>query len=154
MLAEEKLHQIYTTVGFTEQARQILGAKGGAQYYLPVLQVIEAIVQDTGEVVIADVRNGSALPDLSEDVCVEVPARFDKNGFQPMAVGPAPLCVRGLMQTVKTYEELTIEAAITGDRGTAIAALVANPLVGTYEKARKFLEQALENERLYLPQFF
>jgi 6-phospho-beta-glucosidase len=154
LLAEEKLHQIYATVGYNQDARQILGAKGGAQYYLPVLQVIEAIVHDTGEVVIADVLNGYALPDLPPHVAVEVPARFGKNGFQPLPVGPAPLCVRGLLQTVKTYEELTIQAAVTGDRGLAIAALVANPLVGTYPKARKFFEVALENERSYLPQFF
>jgi 6-phospho-beta-glucosidase len=58
------------------------------------------------------------------------------------------------VQAVKTYEELTVEAALTGDQGTAIAALMVNPLVGSYPKARAFLDRVLENERPYLPRFF
>jgi 6-phospho-beta-glucosidase len=62
-----------------------------------------------------------------------------------------PTTVRGLVQTVKAYEELTIEAAVTGNHQTAISALMANPLVGTYPKARTYLDRVLENEREYLP---
>jgi 6-phospho-beta-glucosidase len=65
-----------------------------------------------------------------------------------------PLNVRGLVQAVKTYEELTVEAAISGDRDAAIEALVANPLVGTYPRARGFFDRLLENERAYLTRFF
>jgi 6-phospho-beta-glucosidase len=65
-----------------------------------------------------------------------------------------PLCVRGLVQAVKAYEELTIQAAITGERSTAIAALIAHPLIGSYSKARSFFERALEDEQTCLPQFF
>jgi 6-phospho-beta-glucosidase len=55
---------------------------------------------------------------------------------------------------VKAYEEMTIEAALTGNHQTAIAALMANPLVGTYPKARAYLDRVLENEHGYLQQFF
>jgi len=154
MIAEEKLRQIYATSGYNEAARQILESKGGAQYYLPVLQVIDSIVHDRGEVVVVDVRNGGALPDLPPEVCVEVPARIYKERVDSLPAGPMPLNVRGLAQTVKTYEELTVEAVVTGDRRTALAALMANPLVGTYPKARHFFERVLENERPFLRQFF
>ena len=154
MTAEEKLRQIYATSGYNETARHILKSKGGAQYYLPVLQVIDSIVHDRGEVVVVDVRNGGAMPDLPPEVCVEVPARIYKERIDPLPSGPMPLNVRGLAQTVKTYEELTVKAVITGDRRTALAALMANPLVGTYPKARQFFERVLENERSFLRQFF
>jgi 6-phospho-beta-glucosidase len=159
LAAEERLKQIYASAGYTAEARQILGAKGGSQYYLPVLQVIEAMLHNTGEQVIVDCRNGAAMngaaiPDLPAEACIEVPAWVDRNGISPLSVGPLPLCVRGLVHMVKSYEELTIQAAVSGDRGLACAALVANPLVGSYAKARAFLERALENERAYLPQFF
>ena len=111
------------------------------------------MVNDRGAVVIADVRNGGAMPGLSLDVCVEVPARFTKDRVETLPVAPIPLSVRGLVQTVKAYEELTIEAAITGDRSTAIAALVANPLISSYQKAEAFFERALGEEQTFLAQF-
>lgn len=129
-------------------------AKGGAQYYLPIIQVIASIVHDRGDVIVADTKNGTALPDLPPDVCVEVPARIGREAAEPLPIGPMPLTVRGLAQTIKAYEEVTVEAAITGDQGTAIAALMANPLVGTYPKARTFLDRVLINERAYLTPFF
>ena len=58
------------------------------------------------------------------------------------------------MQTVKAYEQLTIRAALSGDHGTAIAALMANPLVRSYTKARAFFDCILQNEKDYLSQFY
>lgn len=153
MAAEERLRAIYAGAGYNREAQEILAAKGGARYYLPVLHVMESIVHNHGEVIVADVRNGQALPDLPPDVCVEVPARFSREQIEPLPCGPMPLNVRGLVQTIKAYEELTVEAALTGDQGKAIAALMANPLVGSYIKARTFFNRVLENERQYLPQF-
>jgi 6-phospho-beta-glucosidase len=65
-----------------------------------------------------------------------------------------PLSVRGLVQTVKAYEELTIQAALTGSREIAIEALMANPLIGSFGKANRFFSQVLKNERQYIPQFY
>jgi 6-phospho-beta-glucosidase len=154
MQAEEELHMIYQMQGYTSRAQEILSAKGGSQYYMPVLQVIDSIVNDRGDIVIVDTENRNALPDLPINVCVEVPARIFRSGAQPLEAGPMPLPVRGLVQTVKAYEELTIEAALTGNHQTAISALMANPLVGTYPKACAYLDRVLENEQDYLPAFY
>lgn len=154
MQAEARLHEIYSTIGYDDEATRILASKGGAQYYLPVLQTIQAIVQNSGDVVIADVRNGITLPDLPPDVCVEVPTRIYSDHTEPLPIGAMPLSVRGLVQTVKAYEELAIQAALTGSKEIAIEALMANPLVGSFGKARQFFDQVLENERTYIPQFY
>jgi 6-phospho-beta-glucosidase len=154
MQRETRLHEIYSTAGYDDEARHILSSKGGAQYYLPVLQAMHAIVKDSGDIVVADVRNGSALPDLPANVCVEVPARIYRDRTEPLSAGEMPLSVRGLVQTVKAYEELTIQSALSGSREIAIEALMANPLVGSFGKADRFFSQVLENERQYIPQFY
>jgi 6-phospho-beta-glucosidase len=154
MHAEKRLREIYSTVGYNQEARGILESKGGAQYYLPVLNVINSMVHDRDDVIVVDTTNGDTLPDLPPEVCVEVPARVSRAKVEPLPSGRMPLTVRGLVQAVKTYEELTIEAAINGDKGTAIAALMANPLVSSNNKAKEFFDRVLENERAYLPQFF
>ena len=154
MQAETRLQEIYSTVGYDDEAPRILSSKGGAQYYLPVLQAMHAILNDSGDVVTADVRNGATLPDLPPDVCVEVPARVYHNRTEPIPIGLMPVSVRGLVQTVKAYEELTIQAALTGSRETAIEALMMNPLVGSFGKASQFFKRVLENESSYIPQFY
>lgn len=154
MVSEKRLADIYSARGYGNEAKEILKAKGGAQYYLPVLQVIELMIRDRGDVITVDTLNGEVLPDLPSNVCVEVPARIFRDHVEPIIVGPMPLSVRGLVQAVKSYEELTIEAALNGDQGKAVAALMVNPLVGSYRKARTFLDRVLENERDYLPKFF
>jgi 6-phospho-beta-glucosidase len=153
MEAEEELRIIFTEEGYGKRAREILSNKGGAQYYLPVLQAIDSIVYDRGDVITVDTQNHTALPDLPAHVCVEVPARIYRDRVVPLEAGPMPLSVRGLVQTIKAYEELTIEAAITGSQKSAIAALMANPLVGTFPKARAFLDRVLANEGKYLRSF-
>ena len=151
--AEKQLHALYLAEGYGEAARRILASKGGAQYYLPVLQVISSIVHDGGEVVVVDVRNGGALPELPAEVCVEVPARIHRSRVEPLIVGSMPLAVRGLVQAVKAYEELTVEAATSGSHEAALAALVAHPLVGSVSRALSFWDRVLQNERAHLPRF-
>ncbi len=154
MEAEKQLHDLYVSEGYGEAARQILDSKGGAQYYLPVLQVMSAITHDSGRVIIVDVQNGEALPDLPRDACVEVPARICRDRTEPLPCGPMPLSVRGLVQTVKAYEELTVEAATKGSHEAALTALATHPLVGSFAKAEKFWHRVLENERPYLRAFY
>ncbi len=57
MQAEERLREIYTTQGYGLAAQRILQAKGGTQYYLPVLQVMEAILHDSDAVIVVDTTN-------------------------------------------------------------------------------------------------
>jgi 6-phospho-beta-glucosidase len=151
--AEEQLGTKYRTVGFDDECREILAGKGGANYYENVLAAIAAIAGDSGDVIVADVRNDGAIPELPRDACVEVPARVNRQAATALPVQDLPVQVRGLLQAVKAYEQLTIEAAISGDRERAVQALVANPLVRSYSTARPYFDKVLANERAYLPAF-
>jgi 6-phospho-beta-glucosidase len=62
--------------------------------------------------------------------------------------------IRGLLQIVKAYEELTVEAAVHGDYNAGLQALTIHPLVGSIDVAKKILDDILEENREYLPQFF
>ncbi len=154
MASDRRLAELYETAGFTEEARRILVRKGGERIYLPVLQTIDSIVHDRGDLIVANVQNGAATPDLPPESVLEIPVRFYRDREEPEKIGPFPLQVRGLVQAVKASEQLTIEAVLTGDRGAALAALATNPLVGSFDKACAFLDRALAAESQFLPQFF
>jgi 6-phospho-beta-glucosidase len=68
-------------------------------------------------------------------------------------MGPLRPELRGLLQQLKAYEELTIQAAVTGDQGAALQALLANPLVPSVGVAEGVLHDLLEAHAEFLPQF-
>jgi 6-phospho-beta-glucosidase len=58
-----------------------------------------------------------------------------------------------LVQAAKGYEHLAAEAARTGSRRTALRALLANPLVPSYDVAVPLLDAILDANRDHLPRF-
>jgi len=101
-----------------------------------------------------NVRNGGALPYLEADEVAEIACRIGRDGAVPIrpAAAGTPHMV-GLIRAVKLYERLAVEAALTGSRETALAALMQHPLIGDYEKARDCFDALLRAHARYLPAF-
>lgn len=57
------------------------------------------------------------------------------------------------MRLIKDYEKHAVKAAVRGDEDEAIRALIINPLVGDYNKARDCFQELKMAHRRYLPQF-
>ena len=51
------------------------------------------------------------------------------------------------------YELLTVEAAVTGDKSALYQALLAHPLGPSADRAQAVMEDLLETNRQWLPQF-
>jgi 6-phospho-beta-glucosidase len=152
MEIEEQLLTMYQDRNLAEKPA-ILEKRGGAWYSAVATMLIASMVSNAGDVHVVNTRNGGAIPDLPPECAVEVPAVVDARGATPVVQGPLPLRVRGLVQHVKAYEQLTVQAAVTGDRETAIWALVNNPLVGSYPAAAELVDRLVEAHRAYLPAF-
>lgn len=131
----------------------MLAQRGGAHYSTLAVSLVAAIANDAQEVHIVDCRNAGALPDLPDDVAVEIPAVIDRQGAHSITAGHLPFSIRGLVQHVKAYEELTIEAAISGDERMALLALLNNPLVPSFEAARDLWKDIREENAGHLAQF-
>jgi 6-phospho-beta-glucosidase len=101
-----------------------------------------------------NVMNGDTLSFLPADASIEVNCVVTKNGAIPVQVERVPDAAVGLIQAVKTYESLAIEAAVTGSREKALLALSAHPLTDSVGIAEAMLDEMLEQNRKYLPQFF
>jgi 6-phospho-beta-glucosidase len=127
--------------------------RGGAYYSVAAAQLIASLHDGAGDVQVVDVRNDGALPDLPDSVVVEIPARIDREGAHPLPLTPLAAEMRGLVEQVKAFESLTVEAAMTGDRRTALRALLANPLIGRWELAVELLDALLEANEVHLPRF-
>jgi 6-phospho-beta-glucosidase len=92
---------------------------------------------------ILNVPNRGAIPELRQSDIVEVSCLVDGHGAHPLAQGPMPDPMRGLVESVKTYERATVEAAVGGSYRDALRALLAHPLVGSYPLAKSILDDYL-----------
>src|SRR5690606_24026908 len=100
------------------------------------------------------VKNNGIIACLPDDVSVEVNCVIDSQGAHPVQLeGEMTPQIRGLLQVVKAYEELTVDAAVTGDYETCIQALTIHPLVGSVSLAQKLMVDILAENEEYLPQF-
>ncbi|MBI5959354.1 MAG: 6-phospho-beta-glucosidase [Chloroflexi bacterium] len=149
---EADLLEMYQNPALDEKPA-LLNERGGAFYSTAAVELIRSIAQDRREVHIVNVQNGLALPDLPPESVVEVPAVISKSGPKPLTCGTMPPSIRGLIQAVKAYEELTIEAAVSGSDSTAQLALMSHPLVRSWETAGALWADLKAAHRVYLPQF-
>mgnify|MGYP002575407616 FL=1 len=149
---EKNLFECYKDVNLREKPAA-LAKRGGARYSMAAICLIDSIYNDTNDVHVVDVFNNGIIPQLPDDVVIEVNCRIGRNGAAPLA-SDVPSSVLGLIEQVKAYEEFTIEAAITGDRNKALIALLNNPLVHDVRDAKGILNELLEAHKAYLPAFF
>jgi 6-phospho-beta-glucosidase len=152
MEIEDQLLALYQDPNLAEKPK-VLEERGGAWYSTVATELMESIVTNKGDVHIVNTVNRGAIPDLPYDCAVEIAASVDARGATALVQGPLPLTVRGLVQQVKAYEQLTVQAATTGDRDAAVWALTNNPLVGSFEAACTLFDRLHEAHREYLPAF-
>lgn len=132
----------------------LLEERGGAFYSDAAAALVASLHAGTGDVQVVNVRNDGAIPNLPDDAVVEVSARIDRDGAHPLPVDPLAPDLLALVGHVKAYELLAAEAATSGDRRTALRALMTNPLAGGFDVAAPMLEALLDANRAYLPRFF
>ena len=149
---EERLLEMYRDPALCCKP-PLLAHRGGAHYSTLAVSLVDAIANDKREVHIVDCANNGSLADLPPEVAVEMPAVIGAAGAQPVTAGHLPYSIRGLMQHVKAYEELTIEAAIGGEEQVALLALMTNPLVPSFEAARALWAEIRQEHGKHLPQF-
>ncbi len=127
-----------------------LSKRGGAHYSTAAFHLIEAIENDTRNRQIVCCRNSGAVPTFDDDAAVEVPAIIGKKGAEAIPQESPPPSIRGLMQNIKAYESLTVQAAVTGDREAAFQALLEHPLTPNAKGCRAVLDDLLEVNREHL----
>ena len=104
---------------------------------------------------VVDVQNRGVVDFLPENSVIETCCSVEKDKITrvPLTVSPNE-ALKTLLISVKAYETLAVQAAITGDRRTALQALACNPITADLDKAIPCLEEMLEQNRSLLPRFF
>lgn len=135
------------------QVLRATGRDGGSGHGDLAVRVIASIENDLGEQFVVNVQNRGAVSNLPESAILELSAIVDKQGAHPFAVGPLPRPLLGLQHSLVLAQELTVDAALSGRRDDLLRAILAHPLIHSVERAERCMDELLEVQEEWLPQF-
>lgn len=149
---EEDLFELYKDPSLDIKPPQ-LEKRGGAYYSDAAVRLIHSMYTDKRDIQAVNTRNNGAISNLPAHAAVEVSCVITKDGPKPISVGELPVAVRGLVGYMKSFEEVAIEAAVTGNYNTALLAMTLNPFIPSDQTAKTILNEMLEAHKEHLPQF-
>lgn len=117
----------------------------------PIIAAIESHVLHRMPAV--DLMNDGIITNLPPGVFVEAPAVVDGSGIHPLCIGDLPKPLAAFCRRDVDQMELTVEAAVMGDRNLVLQAMLLDPVVDSVSAAEKVLEAMLEAHAQFLPQF-
>ncbi len=149
---EEELFELYKDPDLDHKPEQ-LSKRGGAHYSDAACETIAALYGDTGKHIVLTTMNNGAVPDLPDDVAVEVSTYVGKDGPVNVPFFELPKSERGWLQVMKAMEQCTEEAAVSGDYGKLLTAFIINPLIPSGDTAKQVMDELLIAHEKYLPKF-
>lgn len=149
---EAELFELYKDPKLDHKPEQ-LTKRGGAYYSDAACEVICSIYNDKKTSMVVCTLNNGTVPDLSYDSVTEVSSIITAHGPEPINFGKLNLAAKGMLQLMKSMEQITISAAITGNYEEAVQAFTMNPLVPSGKVSKDVLDELLLAHKKYLPQF-
>ncbi|HJN14987.1 MAG TPA: alpha-galactosidase [Armatimonadota bacterium] len=103
-----------------------------------------------------NVPNTGIITNLPQNCCVEVPVFASKRALNPVHVGELPATVQPITALSASIEEMTVEAALTGNPELVYQAICYDPLTAAVcglDEIKRMVKAMLKKNAPHLPQF-
>jgi len=103
-----------------------------------------------------NIGNNNLITNLPDGCTIEIPCYVDGNGINPAWIGDLPLACAATCRASISVQEMTVEAALTGDRELVKLAVLHDPLtaaVCTPEEVWAMSDEMFEALAPWMPQF-
>jgi alpha-galactosidase/6-phospho-beta-glucosidase family protein len=120
-----------------------------------VAPVIDSLVTGTHRELPLNLPNAGQCPDLPADAVVESICVVDDGGMRGRDAARAPAPFAELLRRHVAVQEVTVEAALSGDRALTYAAFALDPLAGRGDlhDVERMVDELLAGTAQWLPQF-
>ncbi|MDR1000716.1 MAG: 6-phospho-beta-glucosidase [Clostridiales bacterium] len=152
LLVEKEVYQDFANPN-CDTKPESLAKRGGGGYSDIALGFISAVYNDKDSWIVVNVPNRGTISWLPDDAVIETACVVNASGAKPINMSPAPMAIRGLIAAVKSYEKLTVEAAVSGNMDLAEMALLAHPLVGDWDIVKQMLPKLIDANKQWLTKF-
>jgi len=150
---EHKLFEQYKDVNLKVKPKE-LEQRGGAYYSDVACSIISSIYNDKKDFQVVNTVNEGYMTDLPNGCAVEITARITKHGPMPVFIGRLPNEIRGLVQSVKIFEQTLVDAIYERNLEKAKLALQIHPLTKSIVTAAKVFDELVVAHRQYLDYYF
>ena len=111
-----------------------------------------AIINNTNEIFLIITKNKGVIPNVDENMMVEVACRVGANGVEPLALDPIPTFYKGMMENQYAYEKLTVDGLFERDKTKLLQALALNRTVTDTDTAKAILDDLIEANKDFWPE--
>jgi alpha-galactosidase len=147
---EENWARLRRRAGGQDPLDDLLSYQSGER----AVPIITGVLGNTHQYELAvNLPNAGYIPNLPEWAIVEVPATVDASGVHGVALGALPEPIAAMCRAQIAVIDRLVEAAVHGDRGAALQALLLDPVVNSVSQAEAILDEMLEVHKDFLPQF-
>ena len=151
-LREQHQEEYIAEVDAVLDGSGVLGTYPSGELVAPV---IDSLLTGTRREVPLNLPNSGQCPDLPADAVVEAMCVVDEDGMRGREAARAPAPLAELLRRHAAVQELTVEAAVTGDRDLVGAALALDPLAGRGDlrDIDAMADELIAGAAQWLPQF-
>ncbi|MBA7480275.1 Alpha-galactosidase [subsurface metagenome] len=117
------------------------------------LEIITSIYNDQRKIFSANLPNNGAIPNLPSYAVLEMPAVASGKGFLPLRIDYFPDSLAAIINQRLACVELTVDAALEGNRKLMVEAMLVDGAVRDKNTAEKLTNELLKAHKGFLPQF-
>lgn len=118
-----------------------------------LLEILASVYADRRSVYSVNLSNQGAVPSLPSDAVLEMPALATARGFRAIHLADFPETLAALLTKHIARIEVTVDAALKGDRALFVEALLLDGSVQDRITAEKLADELIAAHRQNLPQF-
>lgn len=120
-----------------------------------VAPMLDSFLRDKPRSFPMNLPNTGQCPDLPPDVVVESMCTADGDGLRGRDEARAPGALAEWLRRIVASQEATVRAALTGDRGQVVEAMMLDPLAGRidFDHLEQMTDEMLAATSRWLPQF-
>ena len=120
-----------------------------------VAPLIDSFISDHARSYPLNLPNAGQCPDLPEDVVVESICTADADGVRGRDRAVCPPALAEHLRRVSASQELSVDAALSGQREKVFEAMLADPLAGRidWDQLQAMTDEMLDATAPWLPQF-
>lgn len=146
---EKKLFDYYKDLSM-DLAMELLKTRVDAEQSIKAVNLISSMIQDKRDYQIVNTINNGHISDLPEGSAIEITSRITKDGPMPIHIFRISNQVKGLLQHIKSFEELIADAIYEKDLNKVLLALKVHPLMYDNEEIKISFKEFIKNNESYL----